>query len=44
MCPSVGAGCRPPGMVPGAPRRNAVVLLVYLLVLALAVSVLLQLI
>ena len=44
MSPSAGiAGRRPPGMAPGAPRRNAVVLLVYLLVLVLAVSVLLQL-
>ncbi|WP_424017063.1 hypothetical protein ACOZ4N_14420 [Halorientalis pallida] len=44
MSPSAGtAGRRPPGMAAGAPRRNAVVLLVYLLVLALLGSVLLQL-
>jgi hypothetical protein len=44
MSPRAGtAGRRLPGMAAGAPRRNAVVLLVYLLVLSLAVSVLLQL-
>lgn len=38
-----GARPKPPGMVADAPRRNAVVLLVYLLVLVLAVSYLVQL-
>ncbi|WP_281187030.1 hypothetical protein [Halorientalis regularis] len=36
-------GCRLPGMAAGAPRRNAVVLLVYLFGIALAVSYLLGL-
>lgn len=34
---------RPPGMAPGAPRRNVVVLLVYLLVVLLSASYLLRL-
>jgi hypothetical protein len=44
MAPSVGStGPKPPGMVAGAPRRNAVVLFVYLLVLIIAASYLVRL-
>lgn len=44
MVPSVGSRSpKPPGMVAGAPRRNAIVLLIYLLVLVIAASYLLRL-